>query len=302
MNRIGRKKSSNLLRLEALVLRPALLLDERPDETSDGRRRRGSTGSIANLEAHAIATEPKRTHGGRGSVPPTRRRGKVADEKRAPRRSRIDKSYHHINERMERTSHSTSSLDKVAVADSPCLTADLTPPSHLEDETLDMYFDLIKQRSDRRRKLLHAHDSDLFASTTKCAQTVFAPCPSVVSGAITVRTEPAMRSSKSKPKKSSSKNDRRNENTSKLPRRMYAQISFEAGTAEVKYWKLRAVSSDDKTVRTGDEGPEGNIQPHESRTPSVKRCDSDFDDGSKISSRSRLQSFLKFKGISCSAA
>ena len=289
---MGRRKSSNnCIQLEELVLDVGLTLGSLPDSTADGRRRRASTGTAANLDAAVVATVPKRTPPGLAPTPRLVRKSNDERRKAPLRRSRIDKSHLQINSR--RISSKSTALNEVAYGNSPGLTADLTPHDQVEDETLGMYFDLMKQKSDFRRQMLERDGPDLFASASQCAQTVFAPAQSVVSGVITVSTEPALRSSKSRTKKKGSKEDKdnkkRNENTAKLPRRVYAQLDFEQGGADVKYWKLRSGDSDEKTVRTGEEGPEGSIQPHQPHIPPTR-------------TRTKLQSYLSFKGVSCSAA
>lgn len=274
---------------------------------SQRRRRRGSTGMIEEVEAAEIPAAPRRPLPS-DSDPSSRHRGLQRRDKNAPRRSRVDKSHLQIH-RMglpRRAAASTAKMTDLQ-QESPGLTADLTPNDLVEDETLDIYFDVMKRRSDFRRKLLDLNDPDFFGTTDHCAQTVFAPSGSVASGAMTVRTEPTIRRSKStsmRKKTTSSKKESRwrNDESSKLPRRVYAQIEFEQDRSDVKFWKLRSSGNDEKTGQTGDESFGDNIQPHAKYIPPEKKRDYEPEDASKITKQSLQKSKLAFKRFSSSAA
>lgn len=307
MIRIGRRKKSDSLQLEALGLHDVVLSPPAHDSLAGSqrrrRRRRGSTGMIAEVDAAEIPSAPRRPFLADSELP-ARRRSEVPREKSAPRRCRIDKSHlqvHRIGLASTAKASSTKANDQPQ--DSPCLTADLTPNNQAEEETLDMYFDVMKRRSDFRRKLLDLNDPDLFDTTDQCAQTVFAPAESVASGAMTILTEPAVRPCRSGRKKNGKKESTwRVDESFKLPRRVYAQIEFDQGRSDVKFWKLRSSGNDEKTEQAGDENCCDNIQPHAKYIPSDKKRDFEQEDSSNMETPTLEKSKLSFRRFSSSAA
>ena len=114
------------------------------------------------------------------------------------------------------------------------------------DETLDGYFESMKKLSSQRRCFPDrpVHDLELsFNTSASRGSATFVGARSLgarslgtrslASGNLTVRTEPALRQSKSKKKKRSKSSKSRN--SSSKGRGLYAQICFEEGRADVKY-------------------------------------------------------------------
>ena len=116
------------------------------------------------------------------------------------------------------------------------------------DETLDGYFESMKKLSSQRRCFPDrpVHDLELsFNTSASRGSATFVRAMhrslgsrslgarSLASGNLTVRTEPALRQSKSKKKKRSKSSKSRN--SSSKGRGLYAQICFEEGRADVKY-------------------------------------------------------------------
>ena len=134
----------------------------------------------------------------------------------------------------------------------PNLEADSSQSRLEQDETLDGYFESMKKRNSMKKLNWQScpdrldHDLELsFNTSASRGSATFVRAMhrslgsrslgarSLASGSLIVRTEPALRQSKSKKKKRSKSSKSRN--SSSKGRGLYAQICFEEGRADVKY-------------------------------------------------------------------
>ena len=134
----------------------------------------------------------------------------------------------------------------------PNLEADSSQSRLEQDETLDGYFESMKKRNSMKKLDWQScpdrldHDLELsFNTSASRGSATFVRAMhrslgsrslgarSLASGSLIVRTEPALRQSKSKKKKRSKSSKSRN--SSSKGRGLYAQICFEEGRADVKY-------------------------------------------------------------------